>query len=86
MIIKSNPIPLCSYHAAQRVEERYDMSADPILNNGLLSKIRSGCCKTLRSLPDKTTYRVRYRRRSFTLVVNKSIDVIITFLPPGSTG
>jgi hypothetical protein len=88
MIISKNSSQLCSNHASQRAEERYNTETDPILVNGLLSRIRIGKGKVLRRLPDNSriVYSVRFRKKSFTIVVNNTLDSIITFLPQGSTG
>ena len=83
MIISKNPAQLSSNHANQRAEDRYNVVTDSILVNGLLSKIRQGKGHLLHMSNDssRVVYKVRYRKKSFVLVVNRTIDSIITFLP-----
>jgi hypothetical protein len=72
-----------SFHAGVRAAERYGVKADAILTNRILSKIHNGKATLLRyqSRDNRIVYKVRYRQRSFVVVVNGRIDTIITFLP-----
>ena len=72
-----------SRHAAERSIERYGVKADVLLSSGILSKIRNGKATLLQYMSgsNRITYKVRYRQMPFIVVVNGSIDTIITFLP-----
>lgn len=69
-------------HAQNRATERYQINADELLVNDILSRIRQGKGKLLQYDKNggRKIFKVTYKK-TYIVLVNNNIDHIITFLP-----
>lgn len=74
----------CTAHAQARAKQRYKVDAENRLHEDLLWRIRTGdglLRKRYRGSSQRWICTVRHQRRTWRVVVNRSMNAIITFLP-----